>query len=118
VTPIKMMFVIRRKPGISHSEFREYYEANHVPLCTSLLPPVEFYRRNYVIDGTTFGTIGFETGSFPYDVLTELGFADRKAYEDFLEVAGRPEISARIAADEEQFMDRASVALFLVDQNK
>jgi uncharacterized protein (TIGR02118 family) len=113
---VKMMFVIRRKPGISHSEFRDYYETHHAPLAVSLFPQVESYKRNYVIDGTLFGTTGLDSGPFTYDVVTEMGFADQEAYEEFREVAARPEISARIAADEEMFMDRASVALFLVDE--
>lgn len=44
---------------------------------------------------------------FDYDALAELTFADVNAFQTFFGLYQKPENAARIAADEEQFLDRS-----------
>lgn len=43
---------------------------------------------------------------FDYDAIAELTFADASAFQTFFGLYQQPENAARIAADEEQFLDR------------
>lgn len=50
---------------------------------------------------------------FDYDAIAELSFPDASAFQTFFGLYQQPENAARIAADEEQFIDRArSKSLF------
>jgi hypothetical protein len=42
-----------------------------------------------------------------YDAVAELSFVDVGAFQTFFGIWQRPENAARIAADEEQFLDRS-----------
>lgn len=44
---------------------------------------------------------------FDYDAFAELSFADANAFQAFFELYQSPENAERIAADEEQFLDRS-----------
>lgn len=114
--PIKRILLIKRKPGTTHEQFRDYYEANHSQLALRLLGDLLLdYRRNYVqpADPSSAGTArpGIE-----HDVVTELWFSDRAQMAAFYARVRQPEIGARIAADEEKFMDRAAMRQALVDE--
>lgn len=50
---------------------------------------------------------------FKYDAFAELSFADASAFQTFFGLYPRPENAARIAADEEQFLDRSRSKLLL-----
>lgn len=54
---------------------------------------------------------------FDYDAIAELSFADASAFQTFFGLYQQPENAARIAADEEQFIDRPrSKSLFTCNQ--
>lgn len=44
---------------------------------------------------------------FDYDAFAELTFADVAAFQTFFGITQQPENAARIAADEDQFLDRS-----------
>lgn len=50
--------------------------------------------------------IGSQT-DFDYDAFAELTFAEAGAFQTFFGLCQQPENAARIAADEEQFLDRS-----------
>ena len=114
--PIKRILLIKRKPGTTHQQFRDYYETNHSQLALRLLGDLLLdYRRNYIqpADPSSAGTArpGIE-----HDVATELWFSDRAQMAAFYARVRQPEIGAQIAADEEKFMDRAAMRQALVDE--
>jgi uncharacterized protein (TIGR02118 family) len=113
---IKLMIAIRRRWDWAFEDFKNYYEMKHAPLAKSLFPQVSYYKRNYVLRNTMFGVADIQHDRFDYDVLTEMGFEDQAAYDAFLAAAALPENSARMAADEENFMDRKSIVLFRVEE--
>lgn len=68
----KVLAFLTKREGIETRAFIDYYEKKHVPLICSLAPTLIVYKRRYIIEKLTN-----EGGAIDFDVVTELGFADR-----------------------------------------
>ena len=110
----KCIALLRRRPDISREAFIDYYETRHSVLIRKLLPGIADYRRNYVdLDGA-FLFPGAQPIDF--DVVTELRFADRAAYELFAATAAQSDIARQIAEDEDNLFDRSATRMFVVEE--
>ena len=101
---IKTIAFLKRKAGLSQAQFIEYYETRHAPLILSIAPQVCDYRRNFLMPEGAILAPGAPLPDF--DVVTELWYADGycpSAMAAFTD----PVNAARIAADEENALDRA-----------
>jgi uncharacterized protein (TIGR02118 family) len=105
---IKVIVMIRKRPDITTEQFRHHYETVHAPLVDELLPYYATYRRNYV-DGPVRGRSEPEC-----DVFTELEFATASHYEGWLAALARPDVLARIRADEANFLDSGATRMWAV----
>jgi uncharacterized protein (TIGR02118 family) len=106
--------LLKKKEGMSKEAFIEYYETRHAPLMYSLLPQMCAYRRNFI---DLAGAYIYSGATAPdFDVITETLYPDRAAYDAAMAIATSPEIAARVAADEENFLDRALTRYFVVDE--
>ncbi|KAK7757120.1 hypothetical protein SLS62_000667 [Diatrype stigma] len=109
-----------RKPGTTPEQFKTHYEGTHVPLVKELAGehfPLSHTRR-YIHRTEGQGAternaknpatvlIG-EQVDFDYDAFAELTFADVPSFQTFMGIMQKPENAARIAADEELFLDRS-----------
>ncbi|ATE65843.1 EthD domain-containing protein [Rhizorhabdus dicambivorans] len=114
---MKLLCLLTRKAGMTHQEFRDYYEANHVPLISRLLPFFTAYERNYLNSGYSFSPAHVEErfAGPTFDVVTEISFASVADYQRMLDALTDPTIGDPIRRDEENFLDRASLALYMVD---
>lgn len=111
---VKCIALLKRRTAMSTGAFVAYYETQHAPLIASLFPEIRDYRRNYLI---TEGAFIFPAAAAPdFDVVTQITFDDRSAYDRFIERASLPDIALRIAEDEENLFDREMTRMFLVDQ--
>ncbi|OCC25478.1 ethyl tert-butyl ether degradation protein EthD [Croceicoccus estronivorus] len=110
---IKCIALLKRKPDLTREQFIEYYEKNHAPLILSLLPDIIEYRRNFFQEEGAF-TAANGTAS-DVDVVTEICLKDKEAHQRFLARSAEPDVAARIAADEENFLDRGATRMFVVD---
>jgi len=117
LTPaVKIIALLKRKPGLSMEEFIDYYENRHVPLVLKLVPFIMDYRRNFVKSGSAIEAMD---GAAPdCDVITEAWFASYEDFEQFNIVGGRPETREAIIRDELNFLDRGSLRMFVVDERK
>lgn len=117
---IKIVCLFSRKPGMSMVDFRWYYEQHHAPLVMRTLPPLKDYRRNYAVEGRDFEP-GHAAESRqhdrPFDVVTEITFENEQAFAAVQAALSDPLIGAIIARDEEQFLDRATMRTFFVDEH-
>jgi uncharacterized protein (TIGR02118 family) len=113
-TRCKSIALLRRRADLSRADFIDYYERQHAPLILSLLPGIVDYRRNFANFESAFVSDG--AAPFDFDVVTELWFADRGAYDRAMAVATAEDVAARIAADEENFLDRSATRMFLVEE--
>lgn len=112
----KSIALLRRRPDLTYEAFVDYYEHRHAPLILSLLDGIIDYRRNFARFEGAF--VSPAAAPFDFDVVTELWFADRAAYDRAMALATRQDIAARIAADEENFLDRSATRMFLVEERR
>jgi uncharacterized protein (TIGR02118 family) len=111
---VKTIALLKARAGLSRAQFIDYYETRHAPLVRELMPGIVDYRRNYVDSSGAFTFA--ETPPFDYDSVTEIWFADRAAYDAAIAAISQPESAARLAADEENFIDRAKTRMFVVEE--
>lgn len=112
----KSIALLRRRPDLSREAFISYYEERHAPLIKSLLPGIVEYRRNFTnFDGAYTSEYA---APFDFDVVTELWFSDRAAYDAAMTIATRHDIAQQIAEDEANFLDRTGNRMFLVDERE
>ena len=117
---IKILCFMRRKAGLSMAEFKSYYEEHHVPLIERHMAFYTEYRRNFVEERQheTEHMVQDQAFALPFDVLTELTYADEAMYQKNLEALADPVIGALVRADEEQFLDRASMRVIIADERR
>lgn len=102
----KVLIFLKRKPGLSIAEFRDYYENRHRHLGEKYGQGMLLkYRRNYV-DPVPNNETG-QSGELDFDVITEMWF-DREAYaKAILDLGTKMEFPADVLADEENVFDRS-----------
>jgi hypothetical protein len=113
-----VMWLLKRKPGISLEQFREHYEGSHAKLGKRYLGHLLLgYRRNYVLPAETAGGASAVMGkvlaakAWDYDCMTEWDLADEAAFERVVAILSDPVIGKLFHDDEEHFLDRSSVRL-------
>lgn len=110
---MKVLAFFCRKDGMSHAQFRDYYENNHVALIQSLTTVPFGYRRSYFLHDDELNTF---TMPFEFDVVTEIEFSNRAAFEEFRAQIFAPGAGERLIADELEFMDRSRQCIMVVDE--
>ncbi|MFC5463105.1 EthD domain-containing protein [Massilia niabensis] len=116
---MKIICFLKKKDGLSSEQFMNYYESNHAPLATKLLPFFSSYERKYVIKDKEYkpGHLNEELPPVPvFDVITEISFGNRADYEGMLAALKDPVIGKQIADDEENFLDRKAMVMYFVDE--
>jgi uncharacterized protein (TIGR02118 family) len=112
----KCIALLKCKPDLSREAFIDYYETQHAPLIRRLLPGIIDYRRNYVELEGAFLFPG--AAPIDFDVITEIWFTDRNAYDRFAAAAADEDIARQIAQDEENFLDRSATRMMVVDERR
>ncbi len=107
----KVFGFLTKKDGLGRQEFIDYYESKHVPLICSLAPVPTVYKRTYLGERLTA-----EGGQVDFDVMTELVFADRRAFDAWMAELAKPGVGARIVQDEEKFLNRARTRAYVVEE--
>lgn len=110
----KAICLIKRKPGMKLDAFVDRYEHGHAVLCAKLIPDMVNYVRRYVVPGETYLYPG--AADLDFDVVTELWYEDRAAYERSMKTLEAPEKAAALRADELELFDLASIRRFIVDE--
>lgn len=108
---IKRISFFKRRAGMTHEEFREYYETKHVKVFEKHLarPGIEYYARRYLspVPDSITGAVR-ETG---FDVVMEVWLSDPNWYDPFDE-----EFLKIVAEDEERLFDREHMYFYTVDE--
>jgi EthD domain len=111
---IKTIAFLKRKAGLTREEFIRRYETAHAPLILSIAPQVCDYRRNFLLPEGAITAPG--ASGLDFDVVTELWYPDRAAFEAAMAAFTAPANAARIAADEEQVFDRNYTRFYVVEE--
>ncbi len=112
----KSVSLFKRKPGHSVLEFRDYHESYHAPLKKSFLnlPGVERYMRRY-LDPIT-DPIADEARNCGVDVITEVWFTHKAAFDAYREASLKPEYRRLTAEDESKFFDQGMMFFHTVEE--
>ena len=105
---------MKRRPGKSVSEFREYYETKHRLIGEKYLTgyATRYLRRftnpNMDRDG--------QLRDPEYDVFLEIWYPDQEAYEACGKALSAPEVAKEIKEDEEKVFDMRFMRSYLVEE--
>ena len=108
----KVLGFLTRREGMEMQAFIDYYENKHVPLICSLAPTPLVYKRRYRGEKLTR-----EGGAVDFDVVTELGFADRAAFLAWMAQLSGPGAGGQVAADEAKFLDRSRTRAYVFEEH-
>ena len=106
--PVKAIFLISRKDGMSVSEFQDYWFSEHAPQIPRDAG-VARYTQCHQVQST------YETGSPAYDGVAELSFRDIDAFRDYW-LSDR--VQAIFAADAPRFLHPEKCTAFLSIENR
>jgi EthD domain len=113
---LKLVTFLTRRPGMSTAEFRAYYETHHRKIGEKVLAGyATHYVRRYLEPVAVVP--GVAVPPAPCDVVMEIWFPDRGAFERFVASVSQPEVLAEIAADEERVFDRALIRSYFVEEH-
>jgi EthD domain len=99
---LRLLVFLSKRAGMPAAEFIDYYENRHVPLILSLTPAPAVYRRHYLRCGGDT-----DAGSMDFDVVTELQWLSLNDFRQWMTAVTTGAAGARVAADEERFLDRS-----------
>jgi hypothetical protein len=111
---IKMIFMLKRRPGMSREAFIERYENGHAQLGAKHVGDAARYVRRYLEPIPELFT--GEVIEPDHDVITELWFDSQDQYERAMQRLAEPDAVAEIVADEEGLFDRSKHRVFMVDE--
>jgi hypothetical protein len=112
----KVMILMKRRPGLSMEEFIDYYENHHAKLGMKFAPNMIHYSRHYLRPVADVLEGGVNEPA--YDVITEVHFASREAFEENGRLMQSPEALAALIADEEKLFDRQAKSRVLVEDHE
>jgi hypothetical protein len=111
---LKMIALLKRRPGMSVEEFREYYETTHRLIGEKHLKNFATRYMRRFLNNLAVGPHTMETQE--YDVITEAWFPDRQSLDGFLEHVAIQANAEEIAKDEANLFDRSRHQMFLVEE--
>lgn len=95
----KILLFLKRRPGMSVQEFRDYYENTHVKLAEKYSAGLLRYFRRYI------DPVGVD--ELPFDVITELWIEDRAAFEAIAAFTAKNQPPPEVLEDEKRLFDRS-----------
>jgi hypothetical protein len=113
---MKIVILIKRKPGMSREDFINHYETSHALIGKRLLGHLwTKYVRNYPKALMEYQP---EENSVDdsYDAVTEIWLKDEAALEEMGRIINDPVNNKLILEDEEKFQDRLKTRLLIVDE--
>lgn len=113
MTTYKILLLMKRRPGMSVEDFRDYYENRHVPLALKYDGgAMTRYVRRYLEPqpNAELGT----NDELPYDVVSELWFEDEAAFRATLHYMTTSVMPDDVVADELNLFDRPTMRIATV----
>jgi hypothetical protein len=111
---VKMVFLLKRRPGMSRADFIQYYESHHVLLGEKYVPNAVRYVRRFLepVPGP------WSKPADEFDVMTELWFANKQEADLAMAHLSEPKIHDEIAADEKRLFDRSRSQVYLITEHE
>lgn len=116
---IKISFCLRRRSGLSHEEFLNYWKHDHGALVQQYKDVLRIAR--YVQFHGDFGAMTAKLTAFrgapePYDGIAEIWYESRSVLETLGQDAAARAASRLLWEDEKRFVDLANSPIFAGDE--
>jgi uncharacterized protein (TIGR02118 family) len=105
----KILLLMKRKPGLSMAEFRDYYENHHVPRCRPYMSGIVRYFRRY-LEPQPHAESG-TCEELPYDVISEMWFDDEETFKGTLAYITTTVMPDAVVEDEAKFFHRPTMRI-------
>ena len=113
---MKIVILIKKKPGMSREDFINHYETSHAIIGKRLLGHLwTTYVRNYPKALMEYQPEDHSVED-SYDAVTEIWLKDEAALEEMGRIINDPVNNKLILEDEEKFQDRLKTRLLIVDE--
>jgi len=107
-TSVKIIYFMKRKPSLTHAEFRKHMEDVHVMLGQKHFTKyMTSYKRHYPSEVRNARSLGYNQIEW-YDCITEFVFPDMEAAVESAKLYAKPEVGGVMQADEHMFIDSDS----------
>lgn len=110
----KVLHFIKRKPHLTHEQFRDHFERSHAPMAIKFCGHLfTAYQRNYFKQVYTGGDSrqpdsGYGVRDSDWDLVSEWILPNEEALEEIYRIMLTPEINALFLADEDRIIDRTA----------
>lgn len=107
---IKIMFCLRRKPGMTLEEFQRHWHEVHAPLVRRhqrVLRIVRYVQVHSDLGALTEKLQGFRNSPVPFDGVAEIWYESREALETLGRDPAARAASRELLEDEKRFVDLA-----------
>lgn len=111
---LKLVFLLKRRPDMSMSEFRDYYENKHRKLAEQALPDALRYVRRYV--QAEKNPITGEAIPLPFDAIMEIWMKSRTAWDEMQAGLAGSAIMQAIYEDEQKLFASHENPMFTVEE--
>ena len=104
---IKIISLIKKKPGLTDEEFYQYWKEKHGPLAVKVIPGLRKYIQNH--------PVRLPSVKYEMDGIVETWFDNLEACQDFM--TWRKSGEAKVLLDDEdKFVDRSMVR-YIVEEH-
>jgi uncharacterized protein (TIGR02118 family) len=117
---LKLVFVLRRRQGVSPEEFRRYWLEEHAPLARRLLESVgaRRYVQTHTIETDLNGALAAARGTLEaYDGVAEIWWDSLDAMVAVLNTDEGRQANETLIEDEAKFIDFERSSLFLTEEH-
>lgn len=117
----KVLHFIKRKPHMTHEQFKEHFERSHAAMALKFCGHLfSEYRRNYVNIAFTGGDSrmadsGYGPREWDWDLISEWILPNEEALKEIYRIMQEPEHDALFWADEDRFIDRTATVTVACD---
>ena len=113
---IKVLTTLKKKPGMSTADFRDYYESHHRLIGEKYLKDYATrYLRRYLEPSPNAAG---EVEDAEFDVLLEIWFASEETFQACSLRLQEPEVAEEIIRDEEKLFDRSCKRTYLLSEHE
>lgn len=111
---LKVLHFIKRKPHLTHEEFRDHFERSHAAMALKFCGHLfTAYQRNYTKTVFTGGDSrdpgsGYAVREWEWDLVSEWILPDEAALQEIYRIMQSPGIDKLFHADEDRFIDRTA----------
>ena len=105
---VKVIGMIKRKPGMTIEEFSDYWYKNHAPLVLSIVPGVIKYVQNHILRLSP-------SGEPKFDGAAEIWFEDLESWQKFRDWY-RSDDGKALREDEERFLDASQMVALITEE--